>query len=219
MRFMTTTAAITVLALLSACNEARMTREVTSGGQNPIPYSEQPGRSNAQKIETWSMVGASQQGSSVLEAERRLAQLANLMKTRGTAATFNSLNGKDSTNNSGQRLQDEDFKVLISDPDGRISGVRCIEGSRFVVNGTGAGIGGDANQWRDITGKPVLMSMIQALRGMPTARVNYTLAMASPVGGAPISKDMTAVVASSEFLLGQKNTGKPFLCWIDVEGN
>jgi len=211
-----TTVALGCLVAGEACAE-RTTVETQQSPKN-ITLAEQPGHSKGRKAEPApEFSGRGDLGSRIEEAESRMVRLKPMFASRGTAATFLTLNGKDSTNSAGARLQDEDFKVFVSDPNNGISGVKCIEDSKFQVTGTGAGRGEDAMGWKDAYGNSILPLMIQALHGKDSGRVKFKRAVESPMGGDPIIADVTAVVVSSKYLLGKKNTGKPFLCYIEIE--
>lgn len=147
-------------------------------------------------------------GNKIVDAEKQLASMKELFKHEGKSIknVFDRLNEHTSINTEGRDPDVQDIKNTANN-------VRCIMNSKWVTTGTGKGVGTSA-------AGPVLDLMVAELRKSPekgVARVTYTQSIASPIGGAPISQQVTAVVASSNYLMGQKNnSGQKFLCFVEV---
>ncbi len=160
--------------------------------------------------------------SKVADAEARLAKLKKYFGSNAGSVevVFRSLNGHDATNTPGQREAVEgDFKS-ISDPENGVSGVKCIQDSKFVATNNPRQLDATTANWKDSHGNLVLPTFVGALKANKEkglAHVTYTETVANEAGGTT-QLTRTAVIASSSWLLGAKNTsGKKFLCYITVE--
>lgn len=160
----------------------------------------------------------------IVEAQSRLAHLKKYFSSKGGSVetVFRSLTNQDSTNTSGQRQEEVSFKTDVSDADQGISAVKCIADNKFVVTSNPQQLNQSATNWHTSTGQSILQIFIDALKGKKDegiATVTFSEKVSSDVAGVePSLRQYTAVVASSKWLLGSKNTSnKKFLCYIVVE--
>lgn len=159
----------------------------------------------------------------IKEAEARLVKLQELFRTHAGSkeVVFKSLNNLDSTNSQGQREEEQAAKA-ISDDDNGVSAVKCIVDSKWAVTSNPKQLDVSTANWKDATGDLVLPKFVSALQSNKAgglAHVTYTENVASEAKGtAPTQLTRTAVIASSAWLLGAKNTsGQKFVCYITVE--
>lgn len=178
-----------------------------------VPIPDQPGKSQAHQAESGSQKKSDSLEGAVYTAETQLENLRKYFKTeKSIVKVFDTLNGHDSTNSAGQRLNDEDAKISIQ-------GVKCICDGKWAVTGTGKDNGAVVT-WVDALGKSVLDQMLDALRqsgDKGVARLTVTTSIKSPIGGDPIKSSDTYVLASSKYLMkGKNSSGEKFFCFVKV---
>jgi hypothetical protein len=164
-------------------------------------------------VATTTPIAASQ--DKILEAEGRLASLQDHFKKNAGSfeIIFQKLRDQSTYSTQGQRLEEQDFKD-VSDANNGISSVICIMDGKFVAHGDPRLLDTSASNWKDTHGNLLLPMFIAALRNSAngTAVVGWVTREAGIAGQPSIEKHYTAVLASSSWLLGSKNTsGRKFI--------
>ncbi len=154
----------------------------------------------------------------IIEAENRLKKTKTFfIDNKSLERVFEILNNQTPTNNQGQIDQEENAKEVTVSSNG-VSGVKCIMNGNWAATGTGKDVGKSAAGWVDASGKSILSQAVAALAGnKDVARISVPTSIKSPIGGAPINGKKEIMFASSKYF-GMDNSGRKFLCFVEVDG-